>query len=205
MPSGLPCLRASSAASLPLPAPPIEKGSRPTPSGLKSVPGRPTQPQPSVPGPRVCLHLEMASGGSHPCSPYQGALLEPRPRAGSPRWLPGIPRASSSRRKGPKLVVLSQGFHARGSPCIYDARSGPSSLARPETDAETRASSSSPGAARSPARPPRAAPGGGWKRPHCGRRRAARASFSRSLRPRPAEGPNTLPRRGWVRRPRAVP
>ena len=51
-----------------------------------------------------------------------------------------------------------------------------------------------------PSRPPSASWAGrrwvsGWKRPHCGRWRAARASFSWSLCPRPAAGPNNLPRR----------
>ena len=69
-------------------------------------------------------------------------------RAGSPE----SPAPIRAGENDPKLVSKVKTSRAGGGlPCIYDARSGPSSLALPESDTETRASQAFPGAALSPA------------------------------------------------------
>lgn len=68
-------------------------------------------------------------------------------RAGSPE----SPAPIRAGENDPKLVSKVKTSRAGGLPRIYDARSGPSSLALPESDTETRASQAFPGATLSPA------------------------------------------------------
>lgn len=122
-------------------------------------------------------------------------------RAGSPESPAPIPDGENN----PQLLSKVKTSCERGLPRIYDARSGPSSLARPETDPRL------PGLPRGHplARPPRAEPGGG--RSAAGSDRIAAAGGRRRgfLLPVPlpptCRGSQQPPSPRRVRRPRAVP
>lgn len=104
-------------------------------------------------------------------------------RAGSPESPAPIPAGENN----PKLLSKVKTSCERGLPRIYDARSGPLSLARPETDPRL------PGLPRGHplARPPRAEPGGG--RSAAGSDRIAAAGGRRRL-PSPGSSAPDLPR-----------